>query len=181
MWEKISRYYPPWLELLPLILFISVFNYINSNYELLPDVMPTHFGPSGMPDSWSKKSLWSVYGPLIIGLVVYVSITLTNIFLLIRPDDPRKVVNIPERNKDILGPARLEEIRAFTVKGLLVLNIIVAAMIAYLSYVATNTALGLSQGLGSLMWFFVAAIILTSSYLTIKVLLMTSTSRLKRG
>lgn len=69
-WNKISRYYPPWLEFLPLILFAMVLYYINNHYELLPDLMPTHFGPSGKPDAWSEKSLWSVYAPLIIGFVV---------------------------------------------------------------------------------------------------------------
>lgn len=176
MWEKINRYYPPWLDILPLILFAMVFNYINSHYNLLPDRIPTHFGVSGEPDAWSSKSIWSVYGILIIGFAVYISMALINIFLLISPDDPKKVINISEREKEKLGPMRLEEIRAFSVKNLLVLNLLIAIMTTYMAYEATNTALGLSKGLGNIMWGFFAAIMIASLYFTVKVLLMTSTS-----
>jgi hypothetical protein len=103
-----------------------------------------------------------------------------NIFLLIRPDDPQKVVNISQRDKDILGLERLEEIRSFTVKTLVFLNFIISAMIAFLAYAATNIALGLYQGLGPLMWVFFALIMFTSLYLTVKVISMSSTSHMRR-
>lgn len=179
MWHKISRYYPPWLELIPLLFLVMVLIYISGKYDMLPDSMPTHFGPSGKPDAWSDKSIWSVYGPLIIGFVTYFSISIINIFLLIRPDDPRKAINISERDKDLLGPVRLERIRSFAVRSLLVTNLIISAMIAHLSYAAIKTALGLSSGLGYLIWVFVMALMFVTFYMVIKLVFMTSTSHLK--
>ncbi|MGI6128341.1 MAG: DUF1648 domain-containing protein [Planifilum sp.] len=180
MWSKISRYYPPWLDLLPLLLFVLVLRYIGGHYEQLPALMPTHFGPSGNPDSWSEKSIWSVYGVLIIGFMIYLTVVLINVVLLIRPDNPRQVINITERDKDLLGPTRLEEIRAFTVRGLMAVNLIMAAMTSYLSYASIETALGLRAGLGPLMWIFIAALIFASLYLTIRTLSMSSTGHLRK-
>jgi len=38
-----------------------------SVYGRLPDRIPTHFGPSGAPDAWAAKGLFSVYGMLLGG------------------------------------------------------------------------------------------------------------------
>lgn len=43
-----------------------------SMYGKLPDRVPTHFGPSGAPDGWAAKSVFSVYGLLIMGAVMLV-------------------------------------------------------------------------------------------------------------
>jgi|GEM_PF-449044 len=181
MWEKISRYYPPWLDIFPLLLLGIVLVYISGKYETLPDLIPTHFGPSGTPDAWSEKSIWSVYGTLIIGSIIYISMTLINIFLIILPDDPRKVINISERQKDLLGPEQLEKIRAFAVRSMVAINYIVVVMIAYLSFSAIKIALGLSTGLGYLIWIFFIAIMFISIYMVIKLISMTSTSHIKKG
>lgn len=34
--------------------------YCADQYANLPDVVPTHFGPSGLPDAWRPKSFWTV-------------------------------------------------------------------------------------------------------------------------
>ncbi|MEQ8200298.1 MAG: DUF1648 domain-containing protein [Syntrophomonadaceae bacterium] len=179
MWAKINRYYPPWLDLIGLLLLSTAFSYIRANYDQIPVTIPTHFGPSGGPNGWSTKSVGSVYGPLLIGLGIYLSMAVTNIFLIIRPENPAKIINIPQRNKDLLGPERLEAIRAVTARGLAALNQALAAMFAYLGYGSTNVALGISPGLGPLMWVLTAVLVAISLYLTVKILLMSSTAGIR--
>ncbi len=180
LWSKINRYYPPWLDLLGVLLLTTAFSYVRVHYDQLPAAIPTHFGITGLPDAWRDKSLWTVYGTLGIGLAIYVSMVMINILLIIRPDNPAKIVNIPQHDKDLLGPERLEAIRTFTVRSLVGLNLILAAMFAYLGYGSVNIAMGISPGLGPIMWLFVALILVTSLYMTVRVLTMSSTSGLRK-
>ncbi len=180
MWAKINRYYPPWLDYIGLLLFSTAFSYIRAHFDQIPVNIPTHFGPSGQPDAWSTKSVWSVYGSLMIGLGIYLSMALTNILVIIRPENPAKILNIPQRDKDLLGPERLEAIRAVTVRGLAALNLTLAALFAYLGWGATNVALGISPGLGPVMWLFMAVLLGISLYLTVKTILMCSTRGLRK-
>ncbi len=181
MWAKINRYYSPWLELAALLLFSTTFSYIRAHYDQIPGIIPSHFGASGAPDAWAAKSIWSVYSVLIIGFGIYLSMALLNILVIIRPEDPSKVLNIPQRDKDLLGPARLESIRAFTVRSMVGLNLILAVMFSYLAYGAANVAMGASKNLGPIMWVFVALILLVSVYMTVKLMIMCSTRGLKNS
>ena len=180
MWAKINRYYPPWLDLIGLLLFSTAFSYIRAHYDQIPTTVPTHFGLAGHPDAWSAKSIWTVYGPLLIGLGVFLSIALLNIFLIIRPENPAKILNIPQRDKDLLGPERLEAIRTFTVRGLAAINLTLAVLFAYLGYASANAAMGLMPGLGALMWVFTAVLLGGSLYLTVKTLLMSSVRGIRK-
>jgi uncharacterized membrane protein len=39
-------------------------------FPTLPDTIPTHWGVNGQPDRFAGKSIWTVFGPLLIGTVV---------------------------------------------------------------------------------------------------------------
>lgn len=41
-------------------------------YPTLPDPIPVHFTVAGSPDSWAARSIWSVFGILIVGAAVVV-------------------------------------------------------------------------------------------------------------
>lgn len=41
-------------------------------YPTLPNRIPVHFDVSGAPDAWAAKSVWSVFGILIVGVAVVV-------------------------------------------------------------------------------------------------------------
>lgn len=175
MWAKINRYYPPRVDLVGLLLLTTAFSYVRVHYDQLPASIPTHFGVSGHPDAWSVKSVWSVYAPLLLGLGIYLAMVMLNLFLVIRPEDPARILNIPQRDKERLGPERLEAIRALTARVLAAINFTMAAMFAFLAYGSANVALGISPGLGALTWVFTAALLAASLYLTTRLLLMSST------
>lgn len=48
-------------------------------YPTLPDPVPVHFNIAGEPDGWAAKSVWSVFGVLMIGAAVVVLLTVLSI------------------------------------------------------------------------------------------------------
>ena len=174
MWDKVNKFYPPWLEIFPLAFVVFALVYTDFYYHDLPARVPTHFGASGLPDAWSSKSFINVYLLPLINLLVYLFTLLINLFFIMRPDNPRKVVNLSEKEKDALGPERLETIRTFTTRGLWLINTLVTATLAYLTFGSINTALGRQDGLGWFMWLFFAAIMVVSIGMAIKTLKLSS-------
>ena len=65
------------LFLAPLIVNILVSIYLSTQYNSLPDIIPTHWGFSGQPDAFSQKSFFSVFGIVLmsigIGIIIYTS------------------------------------------------------------------------------------------------------------
>jgi uncharacterized membrane protein len=49
-------------------------------YPSLPDPVAVHFSASGAPDGFATKSVWSVFGVLIIGAAVVVLLTVLSVF-----------------------------------------------------------------------------------------------------
>lgn len=53
--EMLSWY----VYLLPMLITIGVIGYTVTQYSLLPEQIPTHWGPNGKPDSWTTKTPFS--------------------------------------------------------------------------------------------------------------------------
>lgn len=172
MWKKLGRCYPSWLELLPFSLIFFALVYTGVYAHDLPAIIPSHFGGSGMPDAWTSKNFFSVYGVPLIGLIVYLTTALLNGCLIIFPENPGRFMSFSEREKEALGMERLEVIRTFLARTLWFTNTLVTAMFAYLSYGSVNTSLGRQSGLGWGMWVFFVAIIVSCFWMTVKIFTM---------
>ena len=65
------------LFLAPFIITILVAIYVATQYNSMPDVIPTHWGFSGQPDAFSQKSFFSVFGTIFmsigVGIIIYIS------------------------------------------------------------------------------------------------------------
>ncbi|MFA6450732.1 MAG: DUF1648 domain-containing protein [bacterium] len=55
------KYLTIFCYIVPLILAINIYRKCSENYAKLPDRIPLHFGFSGKPDRWAKKSALTVY------------------------------------------------------------------------------------------------------------------------
>ena len=97
--DRIQKFYPVWLELIPPLLLGFVIAYTAYNYALLPAMMPTHFGLTGMADGWSPKGFWSVYLPLVIGILVWLPMSLINYFYY-QTGRSGKYMSMSQREKD---------------------------------------------------------------------------------
>ena len=72
-------------EIVLVVMLVVIGALIAMMYADAPDVVPTHFGPSGEPNGWGSKS-----GVLIPCLVI----TIASIFLMVSAYSPHKI-NIP--------------------------------------------------------------------------------------
>lgn len=180
MWSRINEYYPPWLEIIPAVCWGFALYYTYAHFALLPDQIPTHFGISGLPDDWSAKGFWSVYMIPVLGVIIWLSMAIMNYYFLIRPVDPGKFINLTCRQKEILGPEKLESIRIFTARGMVLLNLTMAAMLVIVQYGFINTALGIQKGLSFTVDVFAIALLAETIGLTVKLVSMTSTLKSRR-
>lgn len=168
MFNKINKYYPKYLELVPALCILFALFYSFSSYPQLPEQIPTHFNAAGLPDSWSNKSFITVFLAPLIGSFSYLSVALLNYFLIIVPNDPGKFINLSLKRKEVLGQKGLENIRTFTARSLWLLNTIISAMIAYLTYGSINIALDQQTTLGYGMFFFFFLILAISILMIVR-------------
>ena len=61
---------PTALFALPMIITVGLIAYTASQYANMPDLIPTHWGPSGQPDAFSEKTPFSVIALLLILLIM---------------------------------------------------------------------------------------------------------------
>lgn len=174
MLQRLERFYPVGLNLLPILIMFSAIVYNFMYFEYLPDEIPLHFGFDGIPDSYTAKTLLGLFTVPLIGVLICGSLSLLNVFLVMNPEDPGKAINLPEKAKHELGIERMEELRTLTARSLCTLNIIVALMLAYLSYGTVQIALGEMHKLGSVFWLFIALILIISIGMIVKTVQLTS-------
>jgi uncharacterized membrane protein len=168
MWEKISRFYPPWLDVICIVCLGFVWIYTISRFGLMPEKIPTHFGFGGMPDAWSTKSFSSIFMLLVIGTLIWLSMFVVNYFLIIKPEDPQKLINLPQARKNAMGREQMEAIRKVTVQGMALINLTLVFMFALIQYGMVNTALGIQKGLGWGVNILVGGLLIETVWLTWK-------------
>lgn len=61
---------PNYLYALPIVITTGLIAYTATQYGTMPDLIPTHWGPSGQPDAFSPKTPFSVIALLLILLVI---------------------------------------------------------------------------------------------------------------
>jgi uncharacterized membrane protein len=113
---------------------VSVIVYTLNRFDAMPDPVPTHFGITGQPDAWSKKSVGAVMVLPIMTLVM--GVTLGGVALLVarakrglRQDEGASLV---AQNR----------YRAAMSRYLAILGLLVTTMLASLSVTSVQLALG---------------------------------------
>jgi uncharacterized membrane protein len=125
----------PWTVLLAAaIAGVAVIVYTMNRFDAMPDPVPTHFGISGRPDGWSKKSVGAVMVLPLMTLVM--GVTLGGVALLtakakrgLRLDDGSSLV---AQNR----------YRAAMSRYLAILGLLITTMLASLSVTSVQLALG---------------------------------------
>jgi uncharacterized membrane protein len=145
MWQKISKIYPLYLELLPLFLMLAMLSMAVINFAGLPEQIPTHFNLQGIPDNLSSKNELFVY----LGSAVFVYILMSGMSVVVATNkDPSKLINLPEKIKDAMTPVLAEHLRLLLVRNLFALKVMLIGMSAYLLYSNIELALNRITGLG---------------------------------
>lgn len=103
-------------------------------WAILPSAVPTHFGPSGLPDAWGSKTSLTMLP--VVSVILYITITLLSKF----PNLYNYPCRITEQNHIIqyyLARAMLAWIKTEMIW-----------MFAWINYQTIQVALGMGRGLG---------------------------------
>lgn len=143
------------MQILPVFLLLLSFWFVISNYNLLPDRVPYHFGPSGEPDEWRQKS-WSslLLLPLIQAGTYLLFAVIT--FISGMANDFMKYINLPV-NKEKLTPEQVDTIRKVTLQGLWLMNLIIVGALTYMTYGTIQVSLGKWDGMSSIIVLLLTA------------------------
>ena len=156
MWQKLSRCYPPHLELIPLVLLALTIYLVLSNYATRPDTIPTHFNEQGIADDWGSKG--TIFFLMGLNVLIYVLFTALNIwFAVVR--DPRSLINLPAKWKATLSSIQVEKLRRTLNRYLFLLKIIIQGLTAYIIYITIEMARERADSLGTLFFLFILAIL----------------------
>ncbi|MFF1830505.1 DUF1648 domain-containing protein [Paenarthrobacter sp. NPDC058040] len=93
------------LHLVAVLILVTCFVYGGITYESLPEVVPTHWGPDGSPDSWSPKTFGSVFFPLLVaaGVIALLAIVTAAVPKMIIPDNEPSLWELYRREGMIRG------------------------------------------------------------------------------
>lgn len=162
--EKIRRYYPPALELIPLGLTVVTLLYVAYHFGRLPEDIPTHFDATGTPDGWGSR--YMLIALPILQCFLYVQTFLFNYFLIIKPEPKETLnwINIPFIKKDQLGQEAVEKIKRQMARMMFSTNLGLVLLFAYVLVGTVQTAYGHWNGLGSQFIWFVILIALMPFY-----------------
>ncbi len=174
MWQKLSKCYPPYLELVPLFLLVFTLYLALSNYTTLPDTIPTHFNAEGIADDWGSKN--TIFFLLSSSAFIYILFTTLNIWLAI-VKNPRALINLPAKWKVALGDTQLEELRVTLNRYLLLLKIVTQGLFTYILYITIEIAWERADSLGVLFFLFILAILTVAGLMVWKAFQITKTSK----
>lgn len=171
MWKRLNRFYPILLEVVLVVLIVLSFWYPLVHLSEMPARIPSHFGPSGLPDAWQVKSMWSILTLPIIIASIYLGMGAITLYLTL-VSDAKKVINLPRNQLERMSVDRAELIRLITVRYLFAIKALVVVMQVYLSVGQTRVSLGLAQGLGWPMWLFFFGILALCGIMTVRLMLL---------
>lgn len=149
------------IEFISITLLILMWLYCVINYIYLPDTIATHFDGVGKPDGYgSKLTIWIIP---IISTAIYLGLLILNKY----PHMHNYMVNINPEN--VLKNYR------FSTRTLRVTNLLCALLMAYITYMIVESALGKQFNLGA--WFVP---IVVSSSIVLPIVLIVCIKKLNK-
>ncbi len=81
------------IEALTLVILLSLFAYVITNWDMIPEQIPSHFNFHGQIDSWSNKNM--IFFPVLVCLFLYLLLTVAYFY----PSMWNMPVKITEENR----------------------------------------------------------------------------------
>ncbi len=157
MWQKLSKCYPPTLELIPISLLVIAIYIAFSNYSALPESIPIDFNSQGIAEDWANKNMIFLYPGL--GVFIYLLFTSINIWFAITKN-PKSLINLPKKWKDSLNDSQTEELRLTLNRYLFTLKVVILGLMLYLLYASIEVALEKASNIGGTVFTIITLAIL---------------------
>ena len=167
MFLKIKKFYPPVIEILPLLLLFYTVFLINSSYGQISNGVPVNFSITGIPIAWGDKTALIILGVVAVG--VYFLLSFVSYKFIISSE---KLIIIsknkrPEQRK--LNPNEISSIRVFAARTIFIIKSLVGFLLLYIYRGIIRISLGNQVELGLSLWLIVGAIIFTVIIMTSKI------------
>ncbi len=157
MWQKLSKCYPPTLELVPIFLLVLAIYIAISNYSALPERIQIDFNSQGIAEDWANKNMIFLYPGL--GVFIYVLFATLNVWFAVTKN-PKSLINMPKKWKDSLSDSQTEELRVILNRYLFVLKVLIQGLMLYLLYTSIEVALERMSNIGSPLFTLITLAIL---------------------
>lgn len=82
------------IEVSTLAILLSIFVYVITNWNEIPEQIPSHFDYHGQIDSWSSKNF--IFSPVLVAMFLYLMLTVVSFF----PSMWNMPVKITEENRE---------------------------------------------------------------------------------
>jgi uncharacterized membrane protein len=166
MWQKLSKYYPPYLELVSFSLLVFTLYLASSNYTTLPDIIPTHFNTQGIADNYgSKTTIFFILSFMLLSM--FFSLFSTSGVSIIAKN-PRALINLPAKRKTALSDKQVEALRATLNRYPILLKIVIQGLFTYILYITIEIAWGCCFFLFSLAVLAVTGLMVWKAFQTTK-------------
>lgn len=142
--ESPSSSLPYWAVALGLVGGIAAVAYAWTQYDILPQKVPTHFGFTGTPDAWRPKTFFTVMLLPIMSLVM--SVGIGGMACLI--SQAKRAIRAHDQGVSFEAQQRFRGVMA---NFLAVVSLMVTGMLTLLSYGSIRVGLGQSQALSPAM------------------------------
>lgn len=139
------------VEVFSVIFLTLMFLWPMIHFQELPQFIPKHYSPAGLPDAFGKKyEIWILPS---IGLVLFVGLTILNRY--------PHIFNYPVE----ITPTNAKRQYKIATKLLRAMKLLICATFFYIGYATVQTALHRQNGLGAIfMPLFLGAIAVTIGY-----------------
>jgi len=164
---KIKKFYPPVIEILPLLLLFYTVFLLSSSYGQISNGVPINFSITGIPTAWGDKTILIVLGVVAVG--VYFLLSIINYKFLISPEDLIIISKNKRPEQRKLTPNELNTIRVFAVRTVFIIKSLVGLLLLYIYRGIVRISLGNQVELGLTLWLIVGAIIFTVIIMTSKI------------
>ena len=153
---------PSFLYVLPMLITAGLIAYTATKYSQMPDMIPTHWGPSGQPDAFSPKTPFSVIALPLMFLIMQAMMLGINVFT--------------KRSGIKLNPAKgrtsqVQQLsfRKYTSWFLFMTSVLITIFLGYLHLTIIHEGLGNAAILFALPLGFLLIILLTTGVYAFKV------------
>ncbi|MFJ7934898.1 DUF1648 domain-containing protein [Sporosarcina sp. NPDC096371] len=153
---------PSYLYALPMLITIGLIVYTATQYGIMPDMIPTHWGPNGQPDAFSPKTPFSVIALPLILLVIQGMMLGTNVFT------KRSGIRLnPAKGKT--SQVQQLSFRKYTSWFLFMTSILITILMGFLHLTTIHEGLGNAAILFALPLGFLLIILLATAVYAFKI------------
>ena len=167
MFLKVKRFYPPVVEIIPLLILLYTVFLLSFSYGRISNGVPVNFTLTGVPTAWGDRTVLLAFGAVAVG--VYFLLSIINYKFILSPANLIIINKHKSSEEGNLSKNQFETIRVIAARTILLIKSLVGLLLLYIYRGVVGISLGNQFELGLGIWLIVGAIIFTVIIMTSKI------------